>query len=108
MGIKSGDDFLKTEDRAAKLKVLELKSTIDEIKKAANANIETYQSAIDRIRSMLAKFEVERVSESAALTDAQATELQEIILDLDDKLEVETDFFEDEELKNLIDSEMDE
>ena len=105
MGIKSGDDYLKSDDRATKLKVLELQSTINDIKRA-DGNIEMYESAIDRIRSMLARFERERVSESAALTEAQAVELDEIIMDLDDKLEVETDIFEDEELKNLLDSEM--
>ena len=105
MGIKSGADYLKTEDKTTKLKVLELQSTLKEIKRA-EGNIETYESAIDRIRAMLAKFERERVSESAALTEAQAVELEEIILDLDNKLEVETDIFEDEELKNLLDLEM--
>ena len=105
MGVKSGADYLKTDDRVTKLKVLELQSTINDIKKA-EANIETYESAIDRIRSMLASFERERVSESAALTEAQAVELEEIILDLDNKLEVETDIFQDEELKNLLDLEM--
>ena len=105
MGIKSGADYLKTDDQASKRKVLELQGTIKLIKKA-EANIETYESAIDRIRSMLAKFERERVSESAALTEAQAIELEEIILDLDNKLEVKTDLFQDEELKNLLDLEM--
>lgn len=105
MGIKSGADYLKTEDKATKLKVLELQRTLKDIKRA-ETNIETYQNAIDRIRSMLAKFERERVSESAALTEAQAIELEEIILDLDDKLEVKTDIFQDEELKNLLDLEM--
>ena len=105
MGIKSGADYLKTDDQATKRKVLALQGTINLIKKA-ETNIETYESAIDRIRSMLAKFERERVSESAALTEAQAIELEEIILDLDNKLEVKTDLFQDEELKNLLDLEM--
>ena len=105
MGIKSGADYLKTEDQAAKRKVLDLQRTIKKIK-IAEANIETYEGAVGRIRSMLAKFELERVSEKAALSEAQAIELQEIILDLDNKLEVKTDIFEDEELKNLLDLEM--
>jgi len=105
MGIKSGSDYLKTEDKVTKLKVLNLQKTIKDIKKA-EGNIETYESAIDRIRSMLAEFERERVSESAALTEAQAIELDEIILDLDHKLEVKTDMFQDEELKQLLDLEM--
>jgi len=55
---------------------------------------------------MLAKIERERVSESASLTEAQAIGLEEIIVDLDEKLEVDTDIFEDQELKELLDQEM--
>jgi len=104
-GIKSGADYFKTEDQATKLKVLELQKTIKDIKKG-EATIATYESAIERIRSMLAKIERERVSESASLTEAQAIGLEEIIVDLDEKLEVDTDIFEDQELKELLDQEM--
>ena len=104
-GVKSGADYFQTEDKTVKLKVLELQKTIQQIKKGENA-IETYETAIGNIRSMLAKFERERVSETTALTEAQAIELDEIILDLDEKLEVEADLFRDQELMELLDAEM--
>lgn len=104
-GINSGADYAKTDDKVVKLKVLELQKTIQDIKKGESV-ISTYETAIDNIRSMLAKFERERVSASAALTEEQAIELEEIILDLDNKLEVKTDLFEDQELENLLDLEM--
>ncbi len=104
-GITSGGDYSKTTDKAVKLKVLELQKTIQDIQKGVTT-IATYDTAIDNIRSMLAKFERERVSETAALTENQAIELEEIILDLDNKLEVNTDIFEDQELEKLLDLEM--
>ena len=55
---------------------------------------------------MLAKFERERVGETTALTKAQAIELDEIIMDLDEKLEVEVDIFKEQELMELLDAEM--
>ena len=68
--------------------------------------LETYETAIENIRSMLAKFERERVSETATLTESQTIELDEIILDLDDQLEVEVDMFKEQELMELLDAEM--
>ena len=105
LGVKSGTDYFQTEDKTVKLKVLELQKTIQEIKKGENA-IETYETAIENIRSMLAKFERERVSETATLTESQTIELDEIILDLDDQLEVEVDMFKEQELMELLDAEM--
>ena len=85
--------------------MLELQKTIQQIKKGESV-IETYETAIDNIRSMLAKFERERVGETTALTKAQAIELDEIIMDLDEKLEVEVDIFKEQELMELLDAEM--
>ena len=105
LGVKSGTDYFETEDKTVKLKVLELQKTIQQIKKGENA-IETYETAIENIRSMLAKFERERVGKTATLTEAQTIELDEIILDLDDQLEVEVDMFKEQELMELLDAEM--
>ena len=104
-GVKSGADYFQTEDKTVKLKVLDLQKTIQEIKKGESA-IATYETAIENIRSMLARFERDRVSETTALTEAQAIELDEIILDLDQKLEVEVDIFKEQELIDLLDIEM--
>ena len=68
--------------------------------------LETYETAIENIRSMLAKFERERVGETATLTESQTIELDEMILDLDDQLEVEVDMFKEQELMELLDAEM--
>ena len=85
--------------------MLELQKTIQQIKKGESV-IATYETAIENIRSMLAKFERERVGETTALTESQAIELDEIILDLDEKLEVEVDIFKEQELMELLDAEM--
>jgi hypothetical protein len=55
---------------------------------------------------MLDQIKRDRISDSVALTDEQAIELETIIVDLDDRLSVETDMFEDDELKKLLDHEM--
>lgn len=104
-GINSGDDYLKSDNSEIKLAVLNLKKDINAIKKSKQ-NINTYQDAITRIRSMLDQIKRDRISDSVALTDQQAIDLETIIVDLDERLDVETDIFEDDELKKLLDLEM--
>ena len=104
-GINSGDDYLKSDRSEIKLAVLNLKKDINAITKSKQ-NIATYENAITRIRSMLDQIKRDRISDSVALTDEQAIELETIIVDLDDRLSVETDMFEDDELKKLLDHEM--
>lgn len=104
-GISSGDDYLKSDSSEIKLAVLNLKKDINAIKKSKQ-NIATYDSAISRIRSMLDQIKRDQISDLAALTDQQAIDLETIIVDLDERLAVETDIFEDDELKKLLDLEM--
>ena len=104
-GINSGDDYAKSENNEIKLAVLNLRKDINAIKQSKQ-NITTYEDAITRIRSMLAQIKRDRISDSVALTDQQAIDLETIIVDLDERLNVDTDIFEDEELKKLLDLEM--
>ncbi len=55
---------------------------------------------------MLDKIERERINESVSLSEDEYLDLQKIIVDLNERLEVETDILEDEELGKLLDLEM--
>jgi len=104
-GIGSGDAYQKSNDRDVKLAVLNLEKYVKQIKKTKET-VANYDDAIARIRSMLDQFKRDRIVDSVALTDAQAFELEKIIVDLNERLAVETDILKDEELKAILDAEM--
>jgi len=105
MGIDSGDKFLKSADQGVKLAVINLKGWVTQIAKI-NQEISYYDDAIANVEAMLDKINRERIGESVALSEEEYIELQKIIVDLNERLNVETDILEDEELKNLLDLEM--
>ena len=104
-GIGSGDAYLKSDDRDVKLAVLSLEKYVKQIQKTKE-NVANYDDAIARIRSMLDQFKRDRIVDSVALTDDQKFELEKIIVDLNERLAVETDVLKDEELKAILDAEM--
>ena len=104
-GINSGEDYLKSDDPDVKYAVVNLKgwvAQIDKIKK----EVTYYDDAISSIEVMLDKIERERIDESVSLSEQEYLDLQKIIVDLNERLEVETDILEDEELGKLLDLEM--
>ncbi|MEL7496306.1 MAG: hypothetical protein AAFN77_01760 [Planctomycetota bacterium] len=104
-GIKSGDDYKNSDDRDIKFAVKNLKEYAAQIAKIEK-EVEHYDEAINGIRVMLDRIERERINKSVALSEEESFELQKIILDLNERLDVETDIFEDEELAELLDLEM--
>ncbi|MEM9942787.1 MAG: hypothetical protein AAF939_14585 [Planctomycetota bacterium] len=105
-GIDSGDDFLKSDDSEVKYAAVNLKEWVGQISKLNN-KVKYYDDAINGIQVMLSRIERERISESVALSEEEAIELQKIIIDLNERLEIKTTPFEDEELKGILDSELD-
>ena len=103
-GINSGQDFLKSEDKDVKFAVKNLKEYKIQIEKVEK-EVEFYDEAIDGIRVMLDRFERERIGDSISLSEKDSLELQKIIVDLNERLEVDTDILEDEELSKLLDDE---
>ena len=104
-GINSGDEYLKSDDPDVKYAVVNLKewvAQIDKIKK----EVTYYDDAISSIEVMLDRIERERIDESVSLSEQEYLDLQKIIVDLNERLEVETDILEDEELGKLLDLEM--
>jgi len=55
---------------------------------------------------MLDRIERERIDESIALSKDEYKELQKIVIDLNERLNIETNILEDEELSKLLDLEM--
>lgn len=104
-GIESGQDYLKSDNTDVKLAVRNLKEYSEKITKVEN-EVAYYDDAIKRIRVMLDRFERDRIGDSIKLSEDDAFELQKIILDLDERLELETDVLEDDELSKLLDDEM--
>ena len=104
-GINSGQDYLESDDPDVKYAVVNLKgwvAQIDKIKK----EVTYYDDAISSIEVMLDKIERERIDASVSLSEEEYLDLQKIIVDLNERLEVETDILEDEELGKLLDLEM--
>ena len=55
---------------------------------------------------MLDKINRDRIGESVALSEEEYIELQKIVVDLNERLNVETDILEEDELRKLLDLEM--
>ena len=105
MGISSGSDFVNSTDRDVKLAVVNLRGWVAQIEKLKK-EVTYYDEAISNIEVMLDKIERERIDESVSLSEDEYIELQKIIVDLNERLNVETDILEDEELGKLLDLEM--
>lgn len=104
-GINSGADFLNSKDpdiTNAAINLKEWKSQIDKI----NTEVSFYDEAISNIKTMLDRFERERINEEATLSDEEYMELQKVILDLNERLNNDTTVIEEEKLRELLDSEM--
>jgi hypothetical protein len=104
-GIKSGEDYLKSDDADIKYAVVNLKGWVTQIAKIKK-EVAYYDEAILGIEGMLDKIERDRIDESVSLSKDEYKELQKIILDLNERLSVETDMLEEEELGKLLDLEM--
>lgn len=104
-GIESGQDYLDSEDPDVKYAVINLRGWVGQIAKIQQ-QVTHYDDAIRNIEVMLDKLERERIDQSVALSEAESMELQKIIIDLDERLEVDTDFLEQEQLQKLLDQEM--
>ena len=104
-GISSGDDYLKSSDPDVKYAVVNLKAWVAEIDSIKGQLVHN-DNAITGVETMLDKIERQRISDEATLSDEEYLELQTIIVDLGERLQVETDFMEDEELGKLLDLEM--
>lgn len=105
MGIDSGEEFLKSDDQGVKLAVVNLKGWVAQIGKIKQ-EIAYYDDAIVNVETMLDKINRERIGDSVALSEEEYIDLQKIIVDLNERLNVETDILEDEELRKLLDMEM--
>ncbi len=104
-GINSGSDYLNSTDPDVKYAVVNLKGWVAQIAKI-KSEVTYYDEAISSIEVMLDKIERERINDSVSLSEDEYLDLQKIIVDLNERLEVETDFLEDEELGKLLDLEM--
>lgn len=104
-GIASGMDFKKSTDPDVKKKVLSLKEAVSHIGKY-NKEIAYYDDAISSIQAMLEKIERKRIDDSISLSEEEYLDLQKVIVDLDERLNVNTTLLEDEELGELLDLEM--
>lgn len=104
-GINSGSDYLNSTDADVKYAVVNLKGWVAQIAKI-KSEVTYYDEAISSIEVMLDKIERERINDSVSLSEDEYLDLQKIIVDLNERLEVETDFLEDEELGKLLDLEM--
>ena len=88
-----------------KKKVLSLKEAVAQINKY-NKEVGYYDDAISSIQAMLEKIERERIDESISLSEEEYLDLQKVIVDLDERLNVNTTLLEDDELGELLDLEM--
>jgi len=104
-GVNSGQDFLNSSDKDIKNAVVNLKEWVKQIDKTKK-EITYYDDAITNIRTMLDKIERERINESISLSEDEYVGLQKIIVDLNERLNVDTNILEDEELGKLLDLEM--
>ncbi len=104
-GITSGADYLDSKDKDVKYAVVNLKGWVVQIAKIQQ-EVTYYDDAIRSIEVMLDKIERERIDESVALSEDEYIEIQKIIVDLDERLNIETNILEDEELGKLLDLEM--
>ena len=105
MGVSSGEDFKNSTNPDVKKKVLSLKEAAADIEKY-NKEVSYYDDAITSIQAMLEKIERKRIDDSISLSEEEYLDLQKVIVDLDERLNVDTTVLEDEELGNLLDLEM--
>jgi len=105
-GVSSGADFKNSNDPDVKKKVLSLKESVDNIKKYKK-EVTYYDDAISSIQAMLEKIERKRIDDSISLSEEEYLDLQKVIVDLDERLDVNTTILEDEALGELLDLEMD-
>ena len=85
--------------------MLSLKEAVAQINKY-NKEVGYYDDAISSIQAMLEKIERERIDESISLSEEEYLDLQKVIVDLDERLNVNTTLLEDDELGELLDLEM--
>lgn len=104
-GINSGKDFLDSEDNDVKYAAGTLKGWSAQIKKT-KTEIKYYDDAISGIKAMLDRIERERINESVELSEEESISLQKIVVDLNERLKVDLDVVEEEELGKLLDLEM--
>jgi len=103
-GVKSSADVVS--DVNLKYAARELKGWSDEIEKLEKER-QHYDEAISAIQSMLAELERKRINETVAMTEDEYIRLRKIVLDLNDRLEVDKqDIVADEELDNLLKEEL--
>lgn len=105
-GIKTGEDFRNSEDKEVKLAAVSLKEYAEKIAKI-ESEVSYYDDAIAGLKAMLERIERERIGESVSLSETDYLALQKIIAQLDDNLKVDIDVFEEQELIDLIDNEID-
>ena len=105
LGVSSGEDFKNSTNPDVKKKVLSLKEAVADIEKY-NKEVSYYDDAITSIQAMLEKIERKRIDDSISLSEEEYLDLQKVIVDLDERLNVDTTVLEDEELSNLLDLEM--
>lgn len=103
-GVKSAADV--AQDTSLKYAARELKGWSEEIDKL-QAEVGHYDQAIQAIEAMLTELERKRISESVALSEDEYLKLRKIVLDLNDRLEVDKqDVVEDAELDELLKEEL--
>ena len=104
-GIGSGEDYLNNSDPDVKLAVINLREWVAQIQKIEK-EVAYYDEAIGNVEVMLDKIERDRINDAVSLSEEEYVNLQKIIVDLNERLEVETNILEDEELGKLLDLEM--
>ena len=101
-GVTSTSDI---SDKSIKYQVTNLKKSINGIKEVDNS-IGDYQKGIDAIEAMLTKLEQDRLSAEVEISEEKAEELSIMLLDLDQKLLEDDNLFEEEELRDILGSEL--
>ncbi len=103
-GVKSAADV--AQDTNLKYAARELKGWSEEIEKRKQ-DLVSYDEAIKAIETMLKELERKRISEMAAMSEEDYIRLRKIVLDLNDRLEVDKqDVIADEELDLLLKEEL--
>jgi hypothetical protein len=92
-------------DKLAELRMQKYKVE-NGIERLENLKSETVEHLNAKGINSLDKIERDRIDESVSLSKDEYKELQKIILDLNERLSVETDMLEEEELGKLLDLEM--
>ena len=103
-GVKSAADVVQ--DTNLKYAARELRGWSEEIDKLQQ-EVGHYDQAIKAIETMLVDLERKRISESVAMSEEEYIKLRKIVLDLNDRLEVDKhDVVEDAELDELLKEEL--